>query len=399
MVDNPLLKRTDESEFDYHKRIIYGKLKDKTLSDYDYDELARFAYGKDYARDETRKRFYGSLYTLDLLEQESINNIESNEILSNLDEKIIELQREKQKFFDYRSAFNKVVRERSRQEELNEIIADSISNGSLPQLDYTYNSIEPSDNDLLVSLNDLHYGVEFENYWGKYNPDICKQMLSHYLDEIIRVANMHNSENCIVWENGDAINGNIRLTVQVANKENVIKQVTGVSELISEFLAELSNHFKTVKFVSVSGNHSRIAQSKEDSLPEERLDDLIGWYLKARLQNFDNILIDDSVRIDPTMYLINIRGLNYLGCHGDYEMGNKKVQALQTMARKPIYAILSGHLHHNKIDSIQGIKTIMAGSFMGVDSYCAQKRIFGRPEQMICVVDSDGVRCSYDIAL
>ena len=35
-----------ESELDYHKRIIYGKLVDKTLADIDYSELAGLVYGQ-----------------------------------------------------------------------------------------------------------------------------------------------------------------------------------------------------------------------------------------------------------------------------------------------------------------------------------------------------------------
>ena len=53
------------------------------------------------------------------------------------------------------------------------------------------------------------------------------------------------------------------------------------------------------------------------------------------------------------------------------------------MARTPLYAVLSGHLHHNKIDEVQGVKTIMAGSFLGMDDYCVQKRIYGKAEQML----------------
>ena len=69
------------------------------------------------------------------------------------------------------------------------------------------------------------------------------------------------------------------------------------------------------------------------------------------------------------------------------------------MAGRPLYAVLSGHMHHNKTDEVQGVKTIMAGSFLGMDDYCVQKRIVGKAEQLVCVCDSDGVKCIYDISL
>ena len=207
---------------------------------------------------------------------------------------------------------------------------------------------------------------------------------------------MNHSENCYVWANGDMINGNIHKSIAVSNRENVIQQVVGVSELISEFLAELSKYFNNVYFSSVAGNHSRI-EEKDIASPHERLDDLIGWYLQARLQNFDNIRFDHLRKIDDTLYLLDIRGKIYLGVHGDYDGSPSKVQSLQTMAKEPVYAILSGHLHHNKIDYVQGVKTVMAGSFLGMDDYCVGKRIYGVQQQMVCVCTSKGINAFYDI--
>lgn len=392
-------RKENESRLDYHKRLIYGKLVDKTLSDMDYTELAELVYGQPYSSDVARRMMYGSRRTLELMNAERVSDITDNSILSELDEKMIELRKERQKFYDQRNAFNKIVRDRSRQEEINEIIVNAINSGELPRLDYRRNIVEASDNDLLVSLNDLHYGAAHSNYWGEYNSDICRDMMKRYLDRIITIAETHGSENCVIWENGDVISGNIHRSIQVTNKENVIEQVMGASELIAEFISELSKHFKTVKFVGVAGNHSRIDPNKDNALMDERLDDIVEWYLSARLQNFDNVVIGAGDKIDPTMYVVNVRGLNYAGVHGDFESSISKVQSLQTMVGKPLYAILSGHMHHNKVDEVQGVKTVMAGSFLGMDSYCVQKRIFGRPEQMVCVCDENGIVCHYDIPL
>ena len=391
-------RKQNETPLDYHKRIVYGKLVDKTLSDVDYTELAELAYGQSFSSDVARRMFYGSKRTLDLMDSERVENTSTNELLTELDEKMIELRKERQKFFDQRNAFNKVVRDRSRQEELNEILVEAVQSGELPTLDYSSHIQIQSDNDLLVSLNDIHYGANIKNAWNEYNSYICRDMMCRYLDRIISIGQTHKSENCICWMNGDAISGNIHYSIAITNKENVIEQVMGVSELVSEFLAELSKHFNTVTFITVAGNHSRISPNKDDSLSSERLDDLIEWYVKARLQNFDNIIIADN-KIDETMYTIDIRGKLYCGVHGDYDGSAAKVQALQTMVGKPVYAVLSGHLHHNKVDVVQGIKTVMAGSFLGIDDYCIQKRIFGKPEQMVCVCDENGILCHYDISL
>lgn len=383
--------------------IVLGKMVDHTIDD-DYEELSErlFGDGSCFSATEVRKRMYGMKAVIDAIEREGEDAIRSTDRMSELDRKKIELQAERQKFYDQRNAFNKLVRERSRQEELNEILVKSIQEGDLPRLDYEfdpYGVVTQSDNDLLVSLNDIHYGATVENYWNTYNSDICREMMCRYLDRIIQIACTHSSQNCIVWANGDEISGNIHKSITVTNKENVIEQIKGVSELIAEFIAELSKHFVTVTFVSVAGNHSRLDPNKDNALVSERLDDLIEWYLAARLQSFENVIIGGGEKVDETMYLIDVRGKTYCGVHGDFDGSPSKIQALQTMARKPLYAVLSGHLHHCKIDDVQGIRTIMAGSFLGMDDYCVQKRIYGRPEQMVCVCDETGVRCSYNVSL
>lgn len=380
--------------------IVLGKLVDRTIDD-DYEELSErlFGDGNCFSATEVRKRMYGMKAVIDAIDREGESAVRSTDMMSEFDRKKVELQIERQKFFDQRNAFNKAIRERSRQEELNEILVEAVQSGNLPQLNYAPSAIAPSDNDLLVSLNDIHYGATVNNYWNTYNTDICREMMCRYLDRIIQIAQTHGSENCIVWANGDEISGNIHKSIAVTNKENVIEQVKGVSELISEFIAELSKHFATVTFVSVAGNHSRLDPNKDNALVSERLDDLVEWYLAARLQNFDNVIIGGGEKVDETMYLIDVRGKTYCGVHGDFDGSASKIQALQTMARKPLYAVLSGHLHHCKTDDVQGIRTIMAGSFLGMDDYCVQKRIYGRPEQMVCVCDETGVRCSYNVGL
>lgn len=396
---NELTQRPNETNYEYHRRLVYGKLVDKTLADTDYSEIAEALYGQPYSPDVARRMLYGSNKTLQAIDGDRMAAIDNQYTLDEIDTKMIELRKERQKFFDQRAAFNKVVRERARQEELNEILEKAIVEGDLPSLEYRRTEIEPSDNDLLVSLNDIHYGADIDNYWNTYNPTVCRQMMRTYLDRIISVAEKHGSQNCIVWQNGDSISGNIHYSIAVSNKENVIEQVKGVSELIAEFLASLSEHFDKVMYVSVAGNHSRISIDKDFALTGERLDDLVEWYLGARLQHFDNVVIGAGEKIDNTMYLLNVRGRTYCGVHGDLDPSDSKIQSLQSLAQRPLYAVLCGHKHHCKIDDIQGVRTIMAGSFLGMDDYCVQKRIYGRPEQMICVCTEDGIECAYMVPL
>lgn len=386
--DERLARRNGESEFDYKKRIVYGKLVDKTLADYDYSELAPLVYGKEYATDVARRMFYGSREVFRSLDEGEAPSRGSSEELD-------DLRIERQRVADERTALAKLLRERARQIEINDIIERSVPRIDPSCFPHSEARHMRADTAILVSLNDIHYGADIDNYWCKYNSDICSKMFDEYYCRVIEIAEINGSEDCYVWANGDEISGNIHQSIAVSNKENVIEQIIGVSELIANFLARLSVHFRKVVYADVAGNHSRI-DSYDKALKNERLDDLVGWYLRARLQNFQNIMWDECDKIDPTIYVMDIMGKKYVGVHGDYDSENA-LAALRNMVGGDIYAVLMGHLHRNKVEYTRGVYNIMAGSFQGMDDYCITHRIYGKPQQLVTVCNSDGVECFYDI--
>lgn len=387
------IKRLEgESYIAYAKRITNGKA-DGTL-DIDYVEWGSALIDKEYSSENLRKAFYVISEMMKNIDVEVETNFTEDDLIREIEQKKIELQKEKIKFQDQRTAFNKLIRERARQEELNDLIVSTINSGNLPKLNYTHKEYKPTDNDIIASLNDLHFGYETDTYWNKYNSDICRDMLEEYIDKILQVKKIHNSQNCYVTANGDLISGTIHKVITLENKENVIQQVMAVAELISNFLVELSSHFDNVIYASTIGNHGRL-DKKKDALKDENFELLIDWYIKARLQNFKNIKVIED-KIDTTMYILNVRGLNYLNVHGDDDNSNYKIQSAIQMVGVPIVAFCSAHLHHNKTDYVQGVKTLMGGSLMGMDTLCIKSRIIGFAQQLITVVNDDGVLCHYD---
>ena len=388
----------NESEYDYGLRLIETKV-EQNPADLDWSDIVSLL-GLNIHYDSLRKAAnttpYSGYNVMQYFKAKAASENSESEYLDELDRKVVEFKKERQRFFDQRNELNKVVRKLARSDENAEIIERAVTTGKLPRLNPPTHISLATDRDLLCSLNDLHYGASIDNYWNYYNSDVCQCFLEQYLDEICAAGELYHAENCYVWANGDMISGNIHKSIAVSNRENVIKQVIGVSDLISQFLATLAHHFGKVYFSSVAGNHSRL-EEKMIASPHERMDDLVEWYLQARLQNFSNIEFDHYRKIDDTMYLLNVRGKTYCGVHGDYDGLDSKVQALQTMAGEPVYAILSGHLHHNKIDNVQGVKTIMAGSFLGMDDFCVTKRIYGFQQQLICVCSEKGVDAYCDV--
>ena len=326
--------------------------------------------------------------------QEGLNDRLSTDDL-NLEK--IELEKEKIKFFDQRKAYKKLIRESSRKESLYQLIDKSLSNVEPFRYEKRYWNLDSnSDNDIFVGLDDIHYGSNISNYLNTYNPEIANDRILFYLEKILKIRKIHNSKDCYVCSNGDLISGRIHRTIEISNCENVIDQVKGVSELISYFLLKLSENFNHVYFSLVHGNHSRIAD-KNDALKDERLDDLIPWYIKIRLKDIDNFsLIEND--LDSTFNIVNIRGLNYLNVHGDYD-NFSSVHKIIGMIDEDIYCVHFGHRHHNAFDYSGKQKIIMSGSLMGVDDYCIEKRIYGRAQQMVGICDKNGMFCMYDIDL
>ena len=311
-----------------------------------------------------------------------------------------EIRKEKQKLFDERTALNKTLRETARvEEDLSKLEALIKENGSttLPSI---CNSVESSDNDLFICISDFHLGVDTDTYFGKYNSTIASDRLSKYLSKIIEIQKLHKSENAYIGILGDILSGEIHFTTQLENRENVTEQIQKSAELISAFIYELSKHFKIVYINGVAGNHSRTS-FKDQVLRGNRLDNLIPWYMKAKLNHLKNVIFIDDKNYDSTIATCTIRNNEYLMVHGDWDSYSESgVSKLVMMLNFKPKGIFYGHLHRCSYDDIANVKIIRSGGFSGTtDDYTISKRLSGNPSQMVCVIDNDGIKACYPVAL
>lgn len=397
-------RKPNESSIDFHRRIIYGKVRDKTI-DEDYAELSEALYGKPYSADATRKMAYGSFKTLQLLD-EGRREAADPGILAELDQREIEVRKLTQRFYDQRAAYNKLLRDQARADELRSLIERAIKEGNLPELPagdvegFVSDLPGRGETDLIVCLSDIHYGIQVCNHWTTFDSDVCAQMMARYLGKIREIAYIHGSKRCYVAGLGDFVSGIIHLPIALQNKENLVQQIMGVSELIAQFVNQLTVWFPEVRFISVSGNHSRVAK-KEDARADERLDDLIGFYLKARFAEKPNVFIEEDAgnKLDSTMASISVRGNNYVLVHGDFDNSAAGIQSLCAMVGKPVYGVLCGHKHHSYSETIQGVRVVMSGSFVATDDYAVSKRLYSIPEQTVLVCDDNGIVCQYNVPL
>lgn len=372
-----------------------GKYKNwKEITPYVNEEL--FGDDETQYRDESAYR-KACKYARDFKEAGVFNN--DNEYIESMQAGRRELERERIKFRDERNAWQKQNYIDARVEEKLDLLErELLSQGKINFGIHDDVNIS-SDNDILIILSDFHIGQCFRSMWGEYNSNIAKKRLNQLLNEVIAIQKMHDSEKCYVSLQGDMISGNIHKTIQVKNRENVIEQIKVASELISSFCYELSNVFNSVFISSVVGNHSRMDR-KDESLHDERLDDVITWGVGLSLKHIKNIHLLDN-NLDSGIAKMNIRGKTYIAVHGDYDHYSKSGVSNLCMHLGFIpYAVTFGHLHTCAVDESSGVKMIRGGSLAGSgDDYTIEKRLSGKPSQMVCVCNNKGVSCYYPIEL
>lgn len=372
------------------------------MIDVDWQELIE-KYNLPIHYDTLRKAtqtIFGGSFVSEYYKQKQAENDCGDSYLEEIRAEKQEIRKEKQKLFDERAALNKKLRENARVEEDLSTLAALIKKNGETTLPAINNDCASSDNDLIVVLSDFHLGNDTDNYFGTYNSEIAAYRLTEYFEQIIKIKERHNSENAYVFLLGDLINGEIHFTVQLENRENVTEQVQKTAELISAFVYELSLHFKNVYINGVAGNHSRTS-FKDQVLRNNRLDNLIPWYMKAKLAHLLNVKFIDDNNYDPTIGSCTVRNHDYLLVHGDYDSFSESgVSKLVMMLGFKPTAIFYGHLHRCSLDEYAGVKIIRSGSFSGTsDDYTISKRINGKPSQMVCVIDDNGINACYPISL
>ncbi len=345
------------------------------------------AYRKPY---QQTKRYY---------EAGVFNRFDEEEYFKELQLQKQELQKETVKVRDERNELKRIIREEARKESYKEQILRSISEFNCNPLDYDKNKnfagILKTDNDLIISLTDVHAGIYINNFFNKFDENVLKNRLNHYLDKIFEVQLRHGSENAFVILS-ELVSGIIHNELRIENNQNLIEQFLTVTGFISEFLAELSYRFNAVNVYICPGNHSRISPKKEDSLKGENIDHLAIPFLQAKLQNFKKIIFNEN-KIEESIAMFSVRNNVVMSSHGDKDTPNNVVQKFTLLFGIRPALVYLGHRHTNGLTTVYNTKVIESGTLSGTDNYALDLRLHTKPSQTISVITKDGLDCLYDI--
>lgn len=402
-----ITKRADETPLQYHKRLVYGKLVDKTLSDMDYTELSELVYGQAYSSDVARRMMYGSRRTLEMMDKERASEVGDKNVLSELDSKMIELRKERQKFYDQRREYNKLLTLSGRQEHLYEALLDSardlvntvgkLYEGYVPDIDI-------SNNEAVLVLTDWHYGMTTDNVFNKYNTKICRERVKKVIDSAKNRLLLHKCRRLHIAILGDLYHGAIHTSARVASEELVCDQIMQVSEILAQSVGELSKYAEDVVVYMTYGNHGRTVQNKKDNIHRDNMERIIPWWLTERLSNMgaNNVVVAPDTETE--FLFINAAGHEICASHGDIDGVKSSPKLLSTLFQKKygkdIEYILLADKHHRETFEELGVTAQICGALCGSDDYANDKRLYSTPSQLLLIVNPQiGVDAEYRLGV
>ena len=380
-----------------------GGAKNNGELDVTWDEVAdilnrEFRPDEPYQSSAYRKQFQAANLFFESVFSKQIGG---DSYMDQMREERQELYKVKTQVRDERNELNRKLRDQARFSTFLDTLGQSLSTQGQERYTPVSASKPVGETDIVCCLSDIHYGIEFDSYTGKYDSGIAKNRIMQYATELINIGKRHESKDIYVAMLGDMISGGTHFSISVENRENIIDQITGVSAIISDFIYALAGHFDNVHVISVGGNHSRV-QPKDMAVKDERLDNLIVWHLQSKFEHMNDKIHITPIKdnIDATVAEITVRGKNYVAVHGDYDPFTDAgiAKLVMWLGKKP-YAILSGHMHTHfyKEMSVIGVQS---GSMCGSgDDYTVERRLRGKPSQAACVVNEEGIVTAYPVRL
>jgi len=390
-------KQDNETLKEYKIRLCKNKDEyDLTWSD--VADLLNSELGEKYNESSYRK-WWNNYYEgyQDALQK----HLKEEDVLQEFEDRKAEAEKERYRFLDQKREYRNYLRKISRIEHLYDFLNDKINDlkQSKPLTIDKIPDLNNSKREGLLNIADWHKGMDHNSYWNIYNEEVFYKRIKKLIKYVIAYGHENKINTLHVVNLGDLIDGIIRVKTRIIGEEDVIEQITKVSEILSEMLIEFANHFPEIKFYSVLDNHSRVIPNKDENIASENFSKIIPWYLKARLSNFEQIEIVDN-KYDDEIAVIDICNSKIFALHGDKDKISDVVQNWSLMLKEfPDYVLLA-HKHTLMENEEHQAEVIVARSLSGVSDYSKEIRKTSKPAQEFIIFDDvEGRKCTYPIRL
>ena len=400
--------REGEDQYEYGLRLIETKVENNP-SDLEWQDIVE-ALGLDCHYDTLRKAAnttpYSGYAVMQHYKRKALADCtySTEDYLSEIEDKLLELQKERQRFYDQRREYNAMVRNDSRQEYLDDRLVEAAKNlnetvGTLfGESEYLYNT---SDKEAVLVLCDWHYGMVTNNIWNTYNTQVCKERVKKTVEMAIDRLILHKCKVLHIVLLGDAAHGAIHVSARVASEELVCDQIMQVSEILAQAINRLSAYAEVTKVYSTYGNHLRTVQNKNDSIHRDNMERLIPWWLRQRLA--DNPHVEIVEESENEFILFDVCGHGICATHGDLDNVKSSPRLLPTLFQRKLghnieYILLADKHHIEGYEELGAVAKI-CDALCGTDDYANGKRLYSTPGQTMMIFDYDGLDAEYHFRL
>jgi hypothetical protein len=360
--------------------IVIGKLVDRTIDD-DYAELSErlFGEGNCFNSSEVRKRMYGMRAMIEAMERDGESVIQSEDILSSIDEKRIMLQKERVKIQTEKLEYAKWLREDARDEMFMEKVIDAIKStdtdcSEIRPLPITRNNIEHG-----LFIADCHFGKEFKIYGlrdeviNEYSPEIFYERMELILSETLDYIAKNNVSTLKVLNLGDTLDGFIRHSQIWTLRYGVVDSAIIYGKYMGEWLKRLS-HDVIVEYHPTSGNHTelRLLDGKKGEHLCDNMDGVVNELIKLKNEKNPNFSLVEN---KTGLIFTQVSGFNLLGVHGEVKNPSIAIKDFADIYDTKLDFITVGHKHHGYFVNCGYRKQVLGiGSIVGSDDFSMRLR-------------------------
>lgn len=353
----------------------------------------------DIHRDVLRKAFQSPMGGYSIYRFLKEEDIDDRKILKELEDKRIELEKEKMKLQDQKRDYRNFLRQEARWEELKRLILEENEKIKVNPKKCDFKNMNNKRKGIACALiSDLHYGTEIKTELNNFNRDIAKERLSSYVEEIINLCETENIEVLNLELLGDLISGLIHIETRIYNQEDVISQTMECAELLATEISKIGDalYEKDIKiniYLTV-GNHSRVKANYKEHLDEENFEYIIKWILEHKLEKYSNIEFKINMK-NPEICEMEIYNKKIVAVHGHYDNPAKAIDKLSQYLGYKVDEVHMGHFHNYQYK--EGV--LINGSLSGVDNFAQRKRFNNLPCQVIKVYYEEGKTITHEIVV
>lgn len=382
-----ITRGVEETLAEYHYR-LYSDKDMLGLSNQAIADLLNKEYGTEYDESKFRKEYQAYTRVWKDMFEEKHKSTLPDEIVTELDMKLLEFDKEKIKFQDQKRMMRNKLRELSRLENLIDYAKeciDTIEPVNLPVSKRDNNGFKEA----MVIISDAHIGMEINSPFNVYNKDIALQRLITLKQKTLDKVSKESIDKLYVVSNGDSIEGVINVSARIEQEMNVIEQLTTYTSYLQGFIQDFLDMGIEVELLVVAGNHSRLFSNKHESIGTgENFERLIKVILDKTFIKYPNY----SCREDENGIIISKIGNEVVAtCHGDLERGSNPISKLKDLTGEDISLLVTGHVHTMFTKEYGNALHIGVGCLGGINNYAINGRYSGRPSQMILTFNKKGL--------